>query len=590
MSETFTEPEESTSQISILSVPFEVMEHILKHASTSKDILNFALASKDCYSHALQMLYRKVDWVVGHTYPQKCAAALHGMEFLLAYPDLFSAVRSLRVSERRYEAGSDTKLPLDFSRFEMPIQPARKVGSGPLTREHSFPQTFHTTNTVLAILPRFTGLTELTLRSVSLPRTFYQSVHVLSDAGLRVLTLRHVRPTTRYPRGYDPATLRLTEISIFSAHTKLPKLKALLKLARIPTLRTLRLDRTLERALGSLAAHGLPPSVRSLELDFRGASSSGHAPFELLFFFLNSCRYVRHLELADMGKLDGIEQYPMRMRLAFDALPSLTSITVPVGYLDLLLPGRAIDSLTITDGTIRETSTITPLVRFLRVDDISDILKTLQKASVSLQSLKFNLRVWDKELFYMLAARQRNLKELHVAYQYGEITDEFFMTLGNLIELPKLERLHLYRFGDKMAGTDDDNFVDQKEYMVIWPLYMPNLREVALSPDVVWTKSPGPPRRMGRRSKPTWSRFAVEPMDGVEGLVVIPCPKEAKKYEALGKERRLFHRDLFASHQTAVFHGIGGDAFHHGGGLEYVVPDDDGVEQDELVQAGYWND
>ncbi|KAI5120288.1 hypothetical protein M0805_005345 [Coniferiporia weirii] len=557
MSEDFTFMEGGHRQTSILNVPFEVMEHILGHVPSSKDILSFALSSRTCYEYALPALYRKVDWIVGYNQPQKCAATMRGMNFLLAHPDLLSMVKSLRVSEKKYDVGNDVKLPLDFSRAEMPMQHTRKVAFGSTMAERNFPQTFHMMNTVLAVLPSFRGLTELTLRSITLPRTFYQSVHALSDSGLRVLTLRYVRPSTRYPRGYDPRTLRLTELSIYYVYTRLPKLKALLKLARSPVLHTLRLDRTLERALGSLTAYGLPPSVHSLELDFRGPSSSGHAPFELLFFFLNSCKHVRHLELTDMGKLDGIEQYPMRMRLAFDALPSLTSITVPVAYLDFLLPGRTIDSLTITDVTLRESSHITPMLRFLRVDDIADILRSLQNASVSLRSLSFNLRKWDKELFYMLAAKQGKLRELHIAYQYGEINDDFFMSLGNLIELPHLERLHLYRFGDKMAGGDDDKFVDHKEYMIIWQLYMPNLCEVALSSDIVWIKSPTPSRSTGpgRRPKSSWSRYAVEPMDGVEGLVVIPCPKEARKYEALGKERRLY-RDSFVNHAVAFHHGV----------------------------------
>lgn len=117
------------------------------------------------------------------------------------------------------------------------------------------------------------------------------------------------------------------------------------------------------------------------------------------------------------------------------------------------------------------------------------------------------------------------------------------MTLGNLIEFPHLECLHLYRFGDKMAGTEDERFIDQKEYMIIWQLYMPNLREVALSSDIVWARTPAVPHASGgRKVKRTWSRYAVEPMDGVEGLIVVPCPKEARKYEAVGRDRHRYRQ------------------------------------------------
>lgn len=116
------------------------------------------------------------------------------------------------------------------------------------------------------------------------------------------------------------------------------------------------------------------------------------------------------------------------------------------------------------------------------------------------------------------------------------------MTLGNMIEFPQLERLHLYRFGDKMAGSEDGRFIDHKEYMIIWQLYMTNLYEVALSSDVVWVRSPSPLHaqvQSGRKAKRTWSRYAVEPMNGVEGLLTVPCPKEAKRYEAMSRERRI---------------------------------------------------
>ncbi|KAH8115399.1 hypothetical protein DFH11DRAFT_1589181 [Phellopilus nigrolimitatus] len=406
----FSDIEESLSQLSILTVPFEVIEQILNYVPTSKDILNFALASKNCYAHAVPVLYRSVDWVLG-------------MAFLLAHPDLLTVTRSLRVSEKKYAVGGDTKLCIDNPHDESPSRPTDMKNFELNAMHNNYPQMFHTTTTVLSVLPRFTGLTELILRSITLPRTFYQSVHALSDSNLRRLTLRYCRLTSRYPRGYDPATLRLTELTIFHIYARLPKLKALLKLSWSTTLRTLRLDRSTELALGSLAAHGLPSSVRAVELDFRGPAPAGRRMLEYLFPFLNSCKHVQHLELADMGKLDAIGQYPSHKRLAVNSLPSLTSIAVPTVYLDLLLFGRAIDSLTITDTTNRDPSHMAPIARFLTVDGIAEVLRILRGASISLQSFKFNLKTWDKELFYMLAAKQSQLKELHVTYQYGEPDD-----------------------------------------------------------------------------------------------------------------------------------------------------------------------
>ena len=85
------------------------------------------------------------------------------------------------------------------------------------------------------------------------------------------------------------------------------------------------------------------------------------------------------------------------------------------------------------------------------------------------------------------------------------------MTLGNLIEFPNLEVLHLYRFGKQMASYPDESFEEHREYMIIWQRYMPNLREVALSSDVVWMRTRGP--------KPGWSREIVKAMEGTVGLI-----------------------------------------------------------------------
>ncbi|KAL5532064.1 hypothetical protein ACEPAF_5628 [Sanghuangporus sanghuang] len=535
---------ETKENICFLSkIPVELIENILTLIGRPRDILSFALASKACYNTALTLMYHYVDWTIGPIYPRLREAALRSAQFLREHPSLLAATRVLRVSERKFVRINDTKLFLDYSYNEAPVQPARKVwhrnGPSLQAQNRSFPETFQATNVVLKLLPRFTGLIELTLRSITLPRTFYQSLHALSSSQLRRLTIRHCRLSTRYPAGYDPSQLQLTELTVFHVHSRLAKLKSLIKLARSHSLRILRLDRSMGRALGSLIANGLPPSVHTLELDWRANGQPSRRCCELLFFFLNNCRYVRHIELTDMGKLDSFDSYPANKRLKPNALPSLTSIAVPVPYLEMLLMGRAIDSITITDTTLRETSTMSPMLKFLTVDEISDVLNTLQRASISLQSLKFNLRTWDKELFYMLARKQSKLKELHVAYQYGEVDDAFYMTLGNQIEFPHLERLHLYRFGDTMAGGEDDRFIDQKEYMIIWQLYMPNLCEVALSPDIIWSRSPAVPHAPGgRKVKRTWSRYAVEAMDGVEGLIVVPCPKEARKYEAAGRDRQ----------------------------------------------------
>ena len=158
------------------------------------------------------------------------------------------------------------------------------------------------------------------------------------------------------------------------------------------------------------------------------------------------------------------------------------------------------------------------------------------------------------------------------------------MTLGNLIEFPELEVLHLYRFGDNMAGTQDPRFIDQKEYVIIWQIYMPNLREVALSPDVIWACSlPMPHATHRRRVKRVWSRYTVEPMEGVEGLLIVPCPKEARKYEALGRERRIFRQSLTSLNGNMHATNVLGAAQLFDGEDDTVVeeiPDDIEDEQD----------
>ena len=85
------------------------------------------------------------------------------------------------------------------------------------------------------------------------------------------------------------------------------------------------------------------------------------------------------------------------------------------------------------------------------------------------------------------------------------------MSLGNLIEFPCLEILHLYRFGDEMASCPDSVFDEQKQYFFVWQLHMPKLREIALAPDVIWLRSRGP--------KPGWYRETIKRMEGSVGLI-----------------------------------------------------------------------
>lgn len=95
------------------------------------------------------------------------------------------------------------------------------------------------------------------------------------------------------------------------------------------------------------------------------------------------------------------------------------------------------------------------------------------------------------------------------------------MSLGNLIEFPELERLYLYRPDNKMATADWEAFQDHQEYLIIWQRYMPKLREVAFCSDVIWTKAQS---HAVSKDAPSsyWTRYTVEPMSGVEGLVCYP--------------------------------------------------------------------
>lgn len=628
-----------SERLSLLNVHFEVLEYIVL-LLPPQDLLRFAQSSKACYDLALPLLYRNLDLVVGiNPLPNKkqhasmssdaskrnkdshkaAAASMRCTNFLLSQPVLLASVRHLRVSERRWDSafsGYDIRLPLESGFGELPAEPPRSRGRrhdttwNPfhfLIPQNRFPerlrefmrppvsstyaQTFQAINSTLAILPHLVHLTNLTLRTITLPKNFFPSIQALAEFGnLRVLTLRHVRATSHYPRVFDPTALRLTELNLFGIYARTSPLKAILKLARSSTLTKLRLDRSLERALKSLITFGLPPSVIHLALDFRGVSANPvleRTPLAPMFTFLNACgAYIEHLELVDVGKVDNISQYPASMRLARNAFPRLNSLAVPPAALAMILPelGCSLEHLTLTDIAVRDGSQSAPLIKFLTVEDISSLLKMLQVAGVKLRSLKFNLRTFERELFYMLAAKQKNITELCIAYQYGETNDvslsilfsvrltqchwkDFFMSVGTKVEFPYLERFHLYRFGDRMAGKDASAFVDHKEYVIIWQRSMPNLREVVLSPDVIWMRVDPvvtlPPSVSGsfeavsslttmearneRHRRPKaynqWARYAIspQPLDGVEGLLVIPCPKDARRFEAVGRERRTGH-------------------------------------------------
>ena len=64
------------------------------------------------------------------------------------------------------------------------------------------------------------------------------------------------------------------------------------------------------------------------------------------------------------------------------------------------------------------------------------------------------------------------------------------MSIGPQIEFPFLEKLHLYRFGDYMKQSgDEERYMDHKEYLIIWQLYMSNIREVALTSNTIWSST-----------------------------------------------------------------------------------------------------
>ncbi|KLO13672.1 hypothetical protein SCHPADRAFT_852241 [Schizopora paradoxa] len=494
--------------MSIFILPVETVEQILEELGYSKDILHFAQASRRCLQLAYPCLYRKLSLVIS-------AANASSNELtrrtLLANPQLCEFPRSLRLSQKKYPPASDSLLPCNWTaNRESPLLAHSNILG--CFRDPGFEATFESTNSIMALLPRFSTLQELTLRSMTLPKTFYQIIHSLSDMSLRRLVVRACRLSSRYPQGYNPANLQLEELTLIQvaqgARTSKGKIKAIMKLARSPYLTYLKLDQSVERALESYGAYGVPPSLHTLVVDFRSPSvRPDRGALMQLFKFMGKCYHVKDLQITDMGKLDGIIDVPGHMRLQPEALPTLSSITAPLAYLGLFVMGRPIKSISVLDVLVNYP----PIVKHLKMDDIADTLIMLKTAKITLETIQFNIKEWDKEIIYMLSEMSPNIKEINIAYASGQPDDNFFMTLGNIIEFPKLERLHLYRLNDKMARSPESDFQDHKEYVIIWQRHMPNLREVALAADVVWIR--------GQGKKAGWMRTNVAQMRGVDNLV-----------------------------------------------------------------------
>lgn len=410
---------EMANNVSTLSdLPYDVKSGILVKLKDTRDILNVALTSHHFYDLAMPFLFRNVNWIVGFNQEERSPnATLEAVRFLCRHPEFLSATQSLRISEKNSGPDTDIRLPMNYSIREFPSLPGRRQCR---LMDETFPPTFNMTQQTLSLLPFFTNLREMTLRSISLPRDFYQSVYELStNHQLRSITLRWCRLTTRFPRGYDPSMLQLRDLTILQVcHgplTSLGKLKAVLKLARSQTLNTLRIDRSVEPALESLAQYGLPRSLENLELDFRGNAQRWRRSFEGLFRFLNNCFFVKHLELTDMGKLEGVRDYPSALKLKPDSLPSMVSFKGPASYLGLFVPCRPVNTITITDVITNHP----PVVKYMKMEDVVEILQLLKRSRISLQTFRFNIRQWDRELFYMLSVMMRKALELYICYQAG---------------------------------------------------------------------------------------------------------------------------------------------------------------------------
>lgn len=175
------------------------------------------------------------------------------------------------------------------------------------------------------------------------------------------------------------------------------------------------------------------------------------------------------------------------------------------------------------------------------------------------------------------------------------------MSLGTELKLPLLERFHLYRLGDRMTEKDANIFVEHKEYVIIWQRFMPNLRDVVLSPDVRWIRNdcipPSTPvtpphvtsvgnsrespalfdmleirnlRRRTQQASSQWHRCPILPkaLDGIEGLQVIPCPmtNSTSRLDAADKKRQVdfISKAHLSSPPAPAIPGHQAPAFGHG--------------------------
>ncbi|TDL18062.1 hypothetical protein BD410DRAFT_793756 [Rickenella mellea] len=404
------------------------------------------------------------------------------------------------------------------------------------------------------LIPHFTHLHTITLRSVSLPRDFYETLHGLHGT-LRSVLVRGCRLTSPYPKTLDPADLiRLEELMFvqiaFDANLdrRLPscsprKLKSLLKLARAPNLRVLTLDRSVEAALPSLGPF-LPATLHTVRLDFRGTSPPRRRPAVALFQFFSFLTMVRRLEMTEIHLSTepegGVGKY-FRGHLM-----SLEELVAPMAYVHALFcEGRNIRRVSIVDAPAKNP----PLIGFCNVSDVETALAHL---GTGIEHVEFNLKQWDKEALYMLSIMAPRVRVIKIAFCVGGVDDDYFMTVGNMIEFPCLETLHLYRLGDSITlpqspnknkmdlhingGVNKDRLEDQKEYMIIWQRHMPYLREVALCSDVVWVNSlalSAPPAgsdlslpvsrlclsKGKKKGVCGWEPRFVKGMEGVKGLV-----------------------------------------------------------------------
>ena len=103
-------------------------------------------------------------------------------------------------------------------------------------------------------------------------------------------------------------------------------------------------------------------------------------------------------------------------------------------------------------------------------------------------------------------------------------------------------------------------------------------------------------RRRRPQAPSQWGRYAIspQPLDGVEGLLVIPCPKDARRFEAVGRERRsdyMAHAQYshilaaaFAEHQAhaeAQLHMAG----HHHAHVQFFQEAADMMVMEEEMQG-----